>query len=643
MADENVKSTLDMVKQLGQALNYTREEQNKLNDAAKRYDETRGQVQQLKSDVDKFHTSLTPIKDEIEKIRSSSGGLAATFGGALASLYNISNSALDAAQQFNSAWDKTNFGKTISGIDEATALSREFRREAINIGSAFGESFSDVQKDYQGYEGAVMLAQNATYESRAAIEAQTRALAINGIGLSDLSKTFDVAGTRQNMLTEGFRLASDSGLSTNRVFEMMATASRKMGLSIEDSSRPLLAIESMAKSTGLPISDLAGRIFNLTEDNARFGTSVESLSPIVRRFTNVLGDGFKGFAIKDTERLIQGLASQVNQANSAFIAMQSGQARPGGGVASAMVDYEDAMAKPEEAMKMLASSLSNIGGGKILTFQDAHASEQAAIQFKLQRDMLAQLTGINDPQQTRTLMALLSEQQSGKQLSAQENKTLEDAMKSGASKQDESKSLAEKMGKAQVVLLADIALHISNIAQRAMPAQASSALINTASSFINKYKSGAEDDMANKVGGYLEDASRYFSNLTQTASGEKNALGNIGDWVGKTMSEGKANNIQTSQSRVPGAYVGQNGLMVGGPSLMLNGAEVPAPSSPTPQFTSNTSQDQEQSRQEATKSGEQAPGQSNVVTIILKGSDDITRALAGAATVMMDKIHRGHA
>jgi len=647
MADNKLKDTLaemdEFLRKLGIAPAQIQQIEDKLSNTIGK----NKAFQDLKNDADKvtgsaraLTSSITPIADLLNNARAAAAKLppvladAAVFTTAVVQgLYNTTNAALQAGDAFNKIAAGTKMGFVVGGIDEATKMSKEFRGEAIKISSEFGEGFDQSKKSFQNYAGAILMAQNATYASREAIEGETLGLAKMGITLGEISKTLTVAGEKQNLLTEGFRLAQDSGLAAGRVFEIMATASRKMGLSIEDANRPVLALESLAKTTGLPITELSNRVFGLATQYSRFGMSVESISPILRRFTSVLGEGFKGLAIQDTIGLIEGLAGKVNTTEAAFMAMQSGMARPGAGVAGAMLDFEDAMAEPEKAMKMLSGSLGNISGGKILTMQDAHASEANATQFKLQRDMLSQLTGINNPQQTKTLMALLADQQSGKALTAAENKTLSEAMKSGASKQEESKSLAEKIGKAQTVLLAQIALSLSNKVTRpdiesglvsgatAQLAEKSVAVKNMLSKHIDEAMTMGEDFFAKKTP----------ESIKNMAAGAKGAVGGFID-------QGNARETEIPVQSISAFNAGEEARLYGG--------RIPEATNPTPNFrqVAPNPSTAESSPAAASKTA-QAPGETGAAsggTFIIRGTDEFTRAIAAAMTHIHNKTIHGH-
>jgi hypothetical protein len=263
------------------------------------------------------------------------------------------------------------------------------------------------------------------------------------------------------------------------------------------------------------------------------------------------------------------------------------------------------------------------------------------MQFKLQRDMLTQLTGINDPQQTKTLLALLADQQSGKQLTTQENKTLEDALKSGASKQDESKSLAEKIGKAQMVLMAQSALSLSNIAAAVLTPQTESALINKGTEKMAEGSVWASDKISGFMTMALAEGQRFFE---QNASeGVKNAASNVGNAASGMIERSKENNYQTAQQRIPGFNTGEEAKVIGGPSVKFNNVEIPRPAAPTPQFIASppsTEQNDRANRQQITP--EQKPRDEIHGTMTIHATDELTRAIANAAVIQINKGNRGH-
>lgn len=660
MAD--LKDTAEQANELGKSLGLTSDQIKKAKGfldelaAHQGLKELKTQAQDAKNSFEGLNASMDPIRAKL----ASSTNIIGQLG---AAIYSTSNNAVGYTAAFQNLIDGTQkvggvvgfvgnaFGTLVGGIDGATRMSKEFRGATIGVSSELGLGLNDARNQYQSYTLGIMEAMSATYETRAQVEAHAASLARAGISVEDWSKSIDVAGTNQNMLRIGLLVGQETGLGSAKTFEYMATSMRKMGLSAEDSTRPLLALQAMSKSTGLPLTELSDKMMGLVERNARFGTTVEGLSPIVRRFADVLGDGFKGFAISDVSNLIDSLGRSVNTTQAAFMSMNSGMGRPNTGVAGAMLDFEDAMAKPEEAMKMLSTSLGSITGGKILTFEDAHANENAAMQFKIQRDLLAQLTGINDPQQTKTLMALLADQQSGREMSAEDTRTLEEAMKSGADKQAESKSLAEKIGQAQVGLLAQIQLSLSNMATSFIKPQTESALVRTGENLLSGYTVDAKAKLSELINRAVDLSKETF---------DKNAPQSIKDGIDKfnTMiidpinkSIDKNNSIESPRISVGAMNPGERTLASGGPSFKFNGAEIPQQTnqipereSPTPTFggvAANQSATADQSTNSSTVSNEGNLPTTNI-NINFTGDGELTKAMARSAMAAIEQIYKGH-
>jgi hypothetical protein len=616
---ETLKATIDQMKASGT-------DTRAMEDALRRVQSAMGGVATSAADTaGKIKTSNSVIVDTFTKMDAALGQIAK-------SVLNVGTGADTMAQQFKTAFNGTGIDDFAEGFDELTEMTRNLRTSAIGVGNAFGMSFDQIRSSYQGYISSVLLAQNNTYENRQEIQRQTGELAKLGIGLDDLSRTFSVAGTQQNILSEGFLLSADSGLRADIVFDMMGASMRKMGLSAEDAGKPLVALENIAKETGLPLTELSNKIFQTAQEGARLGLTVDSMTPIVRRFVDVLGPGFKGLAIDETTKLIRGLESQINTTQAAFMAMQGGLARPGAGVAEAQLAFEDAFKNPIEIVKSLQSTIGGVTGGKIIKFEEARANPELANQFKIQRDLLAQLTGNTDPQSQRTLMGILSDLQSGRQLTATQNKTLEESLKSGTQKQEEQKSLQDRIGKATVGLLTQISLNTSAMFDRLLPPQAQAGFARIATEKgVGLEQKGIE--LFNKA---LESGTSMLEKIPGVAGAGKT----VKEVYEKTIATGEATagTLRPSLNyNVPAVY--------NTPVPAAARAGVPPQTQPTP-FANTPSPATPPGHAQPTVSTrtttETGQKEHTNVTITFRGTDELTRALAGSASATVNKTLHGN-
>ncbi len=607
-------------------------------------------IQKLISDIKsgKVNVDTKPAQESLKQIENSLNSVTSTasksassikdtYGGvitgALAAIHpaigRLAGAILEAGkgtekygEQFKAAFNGSGIDKVVVGFDELTATTRDLRTAAMDVGSAFGESYAQTKGSYESYTTSMILAQERTYSTRGEVEKYTQTLARMGIGMKDITQTFQVAGEQHNFLSEGILLATDSGMREEQTLKMMAQAARTMGISVQDAGKPIVALENIAKATGLPVEDLADGAFRTAQQFSRLGLTVEGMAPVIKRFTDVLGQGFKGLAIDESTKLIRGLEGQINKTEAAFLAMQGGLSRPGAGVAEAQIAFEDAFKNPVEIMKSLTTTLTGMTGGKVIKFEEARDNPQLANQFKIQRDLLAQLTGNTDPQSQRTVMGILSDLQSGRQLTSDQNKTLGDSLKSGSQKQEETKTLAERVGKAQVGLLTQIAVNTSAFFERLLPAQAQSAMINYGKDEAQR----AATDTFNKA---LEMGSNFLSeNLPDSV--KKFASGANEAYDGFMKNQEAA----AGQSRITPA-INVPALSLGGVPATIPDLSRPSASLPPPPTASGTT----------TADGRTvvAPGKGSHETVItLRGEGELTNALARAATVVINNNNRGN-
>lgn len=507
-----------------------------------------------------------------------------------------------------------------AAFDALTGTTREFKKDTLDLGSTYGLTYDQIVGKTLAYQNAILFANNYTFEGIEAVRKAAASAADYGIGIDELTKSFTVAGHEQSFLSEGFLLSSDTGLSATDVFKKMAEASRVMGYSVEDAGKPLVAMENIARATGLPITDVGDKVFRTAREFSRLGLTVDGIEPVVRRFAEVLGPSFKGLAIDETTKLFDNLKSKVNSTEAAFIAMRGGLAGPGAGVAEAQLAFEDAFKNPVDIMKSLTTTLSGVTGGKIIKFEEARANPELSNQFKIQRDLLGQLTGNTDPQSQRTLMSILADLQSGRQLTASQDKTLQDSLKSGQQKQDETANIQQQLNRITIGLQTEMNVSLGNILNRLVPSQ-------------------VQGELARKAGSAAETGYEQAIRMAQELGGR---ISTFAEGKGLDLSgiSGKVNSAVSSQ--LPGPELGDAPRFRARVDPFAARTGVPEPSrlvTPTvsPPIVTQTTPGAVASASGA--AGEKAP---NNITITLRATDELTRTIAEGATVSYNRTLHGN-
>lgn len=356
-------------------------------------------------------------------------------------------------------------------FDTAMGTTKAFERDIIALGSTFGASFDTIAKSTLDYQKAVIDSNYYTSEGIDSVRRAAGTLAEYGVQLDETMRQISVGGVSLNLLKEGFLLSSATGMDSTTTFKLLAEASRTMGYSVENANRPIVALTNIARDTGLPISELASGTFRTAQEMSRLGLTVDGMAPIVKRFADTLGPAFKGLAIKEVDQLMSGLERQINTTNAAFIAMKGGLAGSGASAVGAQLAFEAAFKDPVDIMKSLATTLGGITGGRIIKFEEARANPALENQFKIQRDLLGQLTGITGAQQQRTLLNVLDSLQSGKQLTSDQQATLQDVLKDGQTKQAEQMNVQQQLSRVTVGLQTQANLLLGNMLNRLVPGQ----------------------------------------------------------------------------------------------------------------------------------------------------------------------------
>ena len=512
-----------------------------------------------------------------------------------------------------------------TAFDVLTGTTREFKKDTIDLGNVYGLSYDQIARKTLDYQKAVLFANSYTFEGIEAVRTAAESAANYGVTVDDLTRTFSIAGVQQNFLSEGFLLSSETGLKSSDVMAKMADATRKMGYSVEDAGKPLVAMENIARATGLPISEIGNRVFETAKQFSRLGLTVDGMEPIIRRFTDVLGPSFKGLAIEETTRLFDNLKSKVNTTEAAFIAMRGGLAGPGAGVAEAQLAFEDAFKNPVEIMKSLSTTLGGVAGGRIIKFEEARANPELANQFKIQRDLLAQLTGNTDPQSQRTLMAILADLQSGRQLTSAQDKTLQEALKSGQQKQDERASMKDQLDRIAVGLQTQANVTLGNILNRMVPSQVQGELARKAGSALESGVTASTEFM-------VREASKIGESISSFASGKGFDIGAIGDKISGAV-----------QSQLPGAGLREAPRFGVGVNPFaeptLTGVPAPArPATPTVAPPPATTPASALSSKETSPPGTK---ETSHFTFLIKGDDEFTKLIAKHAQVLVRDTNGG--
>lgn len=584
--------------------------------------ETNGQAGDLIANFAKMYGGNGPLSATLADLsRAFLGTTQATsaFGGELQALTGVVSSVLG-----------PELGKIVASVgllpsvfDTFTGTTRQFKKDTLELGSTYGTSYEQIIGKTLDYQNAVLLANNYTFEGIDAVRRSAVGMAQYGLSVDEVTRSFNVAGTSQNLLSTGFLLATDSGLQSSKVFEMMAKSARTMGYDVENSAKPIVALENIARDTGLPLTQIADKVFNTAKEFSRLGLTVDSMSPVIQRFTENLGAGFKGLAVDEVNKLMKGLESQINTTNAAFMSMQGGLSRPGAGVAEAQLAFEDAFKNPIEIMKSLSSTLAGVTGGKIIKFEEARANPELANQFKLQRDLLGQLTGNRDPQSQRTLLAILSDLQSGRQLSSSQEKTLQDSMKSGQEKQNEMASTTQQLDRITVGLQTETNILLGNILNKLAPSQ-------------------VQGELVRKGGEYAQAGLEQTIKFAQTI-GDKIGEFSAGKGLDLSSVKDKYDNMINSQRPGPGIQPGPAFRSTVNPFGESAGVAIPSQVTPTAPISSVPAPGPgiTSTGGNASKTTN-APGQTDKhITVSFAGNDELTRAIANSATAKINDTNHG--
>jgi hypothetical protein len=292
---------------------------------------------------------------------------------------------------------------SIMGVTEAAAslinnvqkMAFAYDKMATQTMVAFGKSFEDAKKTFDGFSKAVLDTREVTFESLGDIEKQSKELGkfftteelISTEPFIEASKEITGVSDKINILTAtslvGKAVGMDYASATQTVAEMMdslVSASATSTQKIEESQSAMLAMSSVARDTGVNINIVGSQLIDSAKQLAIYRTEgttatevMGNLASATTSFTRALTEtGMAGPAAVRFAKQFTDQMRQVNIATRAFVAQSAAMGR-GQGALGAALRFERAIGEGrfEEIQQAIGQMVRRVGGGRIMTFQQA--------------------------------------------------------------------------------------------------------------------------------------------------------------------------------------------------------------------------------------------------------------------------------
>lgn len=469
----NLESVLDAVKQKIQEVKdkLVNELANGASESAPKVAELRNELNQLDTKSNTLSSSLSFLKNKMFEVAAGTGAaseMTKQASSTLSEMGNVLKNTAGLAVSFGSAHTK-------SVIDPMK-----------NTRDVVDGALGNIAKGYQNLTGAQDILIKSQSQLRDALVMGGVSMGVadrhageyisnlnklsvaTGLSTGSLQLINKEAGLQPEFLLKSSEAAKAVGLSSHAMITPLSVAAvslRAFGLeggqagkAIQDAflnfnETPLTTAKNLgimkqaANDAGVRIDVARDQIIKASSPLAIFGKNTAEAAGMWNDFTKVLKEG--GVPINQIGEMVSGLTKSLagmTMENRAFIGMVSG-ATSGASALGGALKLEFAMRSPEgmeKNLQALTGTLAKFAGGKIITLEQAAANPQLEQQFTLQRQLLAKLTGNNDPNQQARILEVLQQVQSGGMSQVQGGNALKEVFSAGKSLQEKTMTVQER-------------------------------------------------------------------------------------------------------------------------------------------------------------------------------------------------------
>jgi hypothetical protein len=313
-------------------------------------------------DIGKFFT----FKGIANSVEDAKNKLNALFGEAL----KVDQLGLE---NFGNRLNPTNLKAAESSLD---GLNKAYRAQLQSLVS-LGYSLTEAEKVVNSFGKSTTLSISE--------------LGNLGAGASDAGKKLEgLAGFQRVLVSTDM----DAKIATN----LLELQMRSLGVEANRSLEVFDTLTKVQQGTGLSIDEIGTSVTNAATKFKYFGNNISSLSTIYKQLLNGLGEGKQALAADVFDKVTSGIAGMSTEMK-AFIGLTTNLGGGGGALESAL-RIEEAISSGEglnEVMDSIYAKVEEISGSPLLTRQEALATGQSQ-QYFIQRQLLGQLIGVQDPQ-----------------------------------------------------------------------------------------------------------------------------------------------------------------------------------------------------------------------------------------------------
>ena len=322
---------------------------------------------------------------------------------------------------------------TLMAFNGFEQFSKNVDKVAISINQSFGGSVGETKKYLNEFEKSFIGTKNATLQTLEEITKDASKLGtlykaetmFDTKPYQALADSIGMPAKSLHGLSSAFLVAKGAGIEQSKAIDVvtditikLSNSTKSAGQNLFNATQALTSFSAVSKGTGVNVDYVRESVMNSVNTVALYrdgatsaATTVENLSSATGTFAGALTKvGVAGVeAIRFAQKFTNTLEN-TGIAQRAFIAQTGGMAK-GMGALSASLQYEKAIGegKFEDIQEALSEAVKKVGGGKIMTFDEAAAGgESEARTFEMQRKIVGQMTGSQDATQNRRILDILS-------------------------------------------------------------------------------------------------------------------------------------------------------------------------------------------------------------------------------------------
>jgi len=255
-------------------------------------------------------------------------------------------------------------------------------------------------------------------------------------------------GTGQNMtqLAQYLLVARGAGIDATEAAKLLNTSFKDFGEArLPEVAKALVDFKNAAAVGGVSVEIASSQIQQASAPLAIFGRHISEAQNLWTTFKTSL-TGVPVSQVGELTRVVSSGIAGMSLNTQAFVAQMSGMARGASALGGALrmeleMRQEGGM---EKNLERVQQAISRLGGGRIITLQEAANSPALEMQFQLQRQLAGQMLGVQGSAQQSRVLEVLQNVEKGGITSAAASKDMQSLMSDGQKAQNASTTAAEK-------------------------------------------------------------------------------------------------------------------------------------------------------------------------------------------------------